>query len=550
VNPAGTAPWAHAAVRHVSTASNGLEFANRLPSNSWSVVAAHPAPWSVTDGKPFDVSIEVHGTNATWTSEGQQIQTTQSLQRTQDGVLGLIMDQATASFRHLTVTQLPPRPTIPLVEPGHTGLAIGHRGNPKAAPEDTLVSEVQNYKLGGAYMELDLHLTKDNVPVVMHDDTVDRTTNGTGRIDSLTVDQLKLLDAGVKFDPAYAGTKVPTFEEVLQYAKRTGGHIMPELKAGWTKDQVQIVTGLVEQYGLQSHTVWQSFDPVPLEHAYELDPSIARAGLISGKLPADPVAYVEAFHGQALLPAANLVTPDLMRTMHAAGLAVVVWTVDKADDWAKLTAAGVDGIMSNSVGELIGWMARYNQETPTSAPIEQTVTLDGTADHAVGEEPFTVTATGGASGNPVVLSAVSDGVCAMSGGTVYLLAPGQCTVTATQAGNAEYAAANPVSRTFTVTPLTAERVAPTLMVVKPGEGSRIGDRLDVKLKLGGRNLRALTLLVDGAPVRSVVHPNTGMLTLTLKANELGDLARGSHALAATLAAANGESATVTTTIVR
>jgi hypothetical protein len=87
-------------------------------------------------------------------------------------------------------------------------------------------------------------------------------------------------------------------------------------------------------------------------------------------------------------------------------------------------------------------------------------------------------------------------------------------------------------------------------VVKPDEGSRIGDRLTVKLKLDGRKLRALTLLVDGAPVRSIVHPNTGTLTLTFKTNELGDLARGPHALAATLAATNGESATVTTTIVR
>ncbi|WP_162641176.1 glycerophosphodiester phosphodiesterase family protein [Streptosporangium sp. 'caverna'] len=361
VNPAGTSPWSHAAVRRVSTASNGLEFANRLPSNSWSVVAASPAPRSVADGNPFDVSIEVHGTNATWTFEGRQIQTTQSLQRTGNGVLGLIMDQATASFRRITVTQLPPRPVIPLVEPGHTGLAIGHRGNPKAAPEDTLVSEVQSHRLGSAYMELDLHLTKDNVPVVMHDDTVDRTTNGTGRVDGLTLAQIKLLDAGVKFDPAYAGTKVPTFEEILQYAQRTGGSVMPELKAGWTKDQVRIVTALVQKYGLQSHTVWQSFDPVPLKYAYELDPSIARAGLVSGSLPADPVAYVGAFHGQALLPATALVTPALMRTMHAAGLAVVAWTADTPGDWAKLTTAGVDGIMSNSVGELIGWMSRYNQ---------------------------------------------------------------------------------------------------------------------------------------------------------------------------------------------
>ena len=164
---------------------------------------------------------------------------------------------------------------IPLVQPGCAGLAIGHRGAPREPSEDTLPSEERSQQLGSDYLELDLHLTKDGVPVVMHDDTVDRTTDGTGAVADLTLAQVETLDAGSWFSPAFAGTKVATFAQILRFAKRTGVRIMPELKAGWDRAQVKVAVDLVKRWGLASHTVFQSFDPKALAYAAALAPGIA-----------------------------------------------------------------------------------------------------------------------------------------------------------------------------------------------------------------------------------------------------------------------------------
>ena len=247
------------------------------------------------------------------------------------------------------------RGPIPLVAPGCAGVAIGHRGATRLAPEDTLPSEARSHRLGSDYLELDLHLTADGVPVVLHDDTVDRTTDGHGAVSDLTLAQVERLDAGSWFSTAYAGTRIPTFEQVLRYAKRTGARLMPELKAGWTKAQVRVVVDLVKRYGLEHTTVFQSFDPQALVDAEQLDPAIARAGLVSGHLPADPVAWVDSFDGAALLPAYDLVDRDLVATLHAAGVAVVPWTADTTADWERLRADGVDGIMSNDTAGLVRW---------------------------------------------------------------------------------------------------------------------------------------------------------------------------------------------------
>ncbi|WP_051266759.1 glycerophosphodiester phosphodiesterase [Nakamurella lactea] len=362
VNPAGVKPWSQAAVRNETTAANGLELANMQPSGSWNVVSAHAAPTSVADGKLFHLAVEVHGTSATLTFDGQQIMTTKSLQRTADGVFGLIMNRATASFHRITVTELPAPPIVPIVQPGQPGLVVGHRGNPKVAPEDTLVSEVQANKLGADFMELDLDMTKDGVPVVMHDSTVNRTTNGTGAIRDLTLAQIKALDAGSKFDPAYAGITVPTFEEILAYAASSGGNVLPELKSGgnWTRADVQTVIDLVHRYGMTNRTAFQSFSADPLKLAGEIDPTIPRAFL--GVPAGDVVEFMQQNNFQVLLPSAAAVTGNLVQQLHSAGIPLMAWTVDSPDEWARLTALGVDGIMSNTPGELMGWVERYRQQ--------------------------------------------------------------------------------------------------------------------------------------------------------------------------------------------
>ena len=96
---------------------------------------------------------------------------------------------------------------------------IAHRGEHLAHPENTLPAMVAAVEAGADFVELDVRTTVDRHLVLMHDYTVDRTTNGKGRVRELTLDQIRALDAGVKFGPQFAGTKVPTFEEALTFAR-------------------------------------------------------------------------------------------------------------------------------------------------------------------------------------------------------------------------------------------------------------------------------------------------------------------------------------------
>lgn len=250
---------------------------------------------------------------------------------------------------------------IPLVRPGQPGLVVGHRGNRAGAPEDTLASEVSAAEVGAQVLEFDLHMTSDGVPVVMHDSTVDRTTNGAGPISSMTLAQIEKLDAGSSFSPAFAGIRVPTFEQVLKFAAPTSLIVLPELKEDtWTKGQVRTVVDLIRRYQMADRTMFQSFYPDVLQLAHTVAPDIARAGLVT-TTPSDPVAFVASFDGQGLLPEQSLVTAGLVATLHRAGLSIMVWTVDDPDTWAALTADGVDGIMTNNPGALYGWIQGYRQ---------------------------------------------------------------------------------------------------------------------------------------------------------------------------------------------
>ena len=253
------------------------------------------------------------------------------------------------------------RSPIPLAKPGQPGLVVGHRGNAAGAPEDTLASEVSGQRLGAQVLEFDLHVTADGVPVVMHDPTVDRTTNGFGSIASMTLAQIERLDAGSSFSPAFAGIRVPTFEQILAFASGTNAIILPELKESlWTEQQVRTVVGLIRRYHMTARTMFQSFHVPVLKMAARVAPDIARAALVNQSMD-DPVAYIRQFDGQGLLPNYRVVTRALVSKLHTAGLSIMVWTVDDPAEWEKLTAYGVDGIMSDNPAELSGWIQRYRQ---------------------------------------------------------------------------------------------------------------------------------------------------------------------------------------------
>ncbi|MFF7442001.1 glycerophosphodiester phosphodiesterase [Streptomyces sp. NPDC008122] len=233
---------------------------------------------------------------------------------------------------------------------------IAHRGAPSAAPENTLVSDEVARRGGAVWIENDVQPSKDGVPYILHDTTVDRTTDGTGAIRSLTSAQLDALDAGSWFAPAYAGTRVPTLAAQLADLRERGGKLLLEIKGRHTRAEVARIVRDVRDQDMTDRVFVQSFDVPSLRYAHELAPELP-LGLLRSALDADPVAVAEDLDLAAynVADTALATRPQVVGDLHAAGVAVNVWTVDTPARWKALDALGVDGVITNRPTELGGW---------------------------------------------------------------------------------------------------------------------------------------------------------------------------------------------------
>ncbi|MFE3068598.1 glycerophosphodiester phosphodiesterase [Streptomyces sp. NPDC059247] len=245
---------------------------------------------------------------------------------------------------------------LPLRAAGAPPTVIAHRGAPSAAPENTLVSDEVARRGRAVWIENDVQPSKDGVPYVLHDTTVDRTTDGTGPIRSLTAAQIDALDAGSWFAPVYAGTRVPTLAAQLKDLRERGGKMLLEVKGPHSRAEVARIVQEVRDQDMTGRVFVQSFDPASLRYVRELAPELP-LGLLRDTLDADPVALA----GKLGLAAYNVsdgalrTRPELVGQLHAAGVAVNVWTVDTPARWKALDALGVDGIITNRATELGGW---------------------------------------------------------------------------------------------------------------------------------------------------------------------------------------------------
>ena len=242
-----------------------------------------------------------------------------------------------------------------------------HRGAAGLAPENTLAAFRMAIELGADAAELDLQATKDGVVVVIHDDTVDRTTDGRGRIGDLTLADIKRLDAGTKFGAAFRGERVPTLSELIDLVKAGGNdrfRLNLEIKfaegrEGQPADLEERVLAVLTQAGFLDRVITQSFHHASAAKMKRLAPSIP-AGLLVGqrRQPADPVAAVRQHRVDYYAPHYSLVTPDLLWTLHQAGIPVVTWTANEPSDTRRLIAAGLgtlsgDGIISDYPDRLV-----------------------------------------------------------------------------------------------------------------------------------------------------------------------------------------------------
>ncbi|HLF73678.1 MAG TPA: glycerophosphodiester phosphodiesterase family protein [Anaerolineales bacterium] len=232
-----------------------------------------------------------------------------------------------------------PRPTI-----------FAHRGASAHAPENTLAAFELALAQGADGIELDVKLSADGQVIVIHDATVDRTTDGHGRVKDMPLKELRALDAGSSFAGNYRGEKVPTLEEVFEtLGKRT--FINVELTNYNTpRDHlVESVCMLVRRFGLQGRVLFSSFFASNLSMARVLLPEVPRGLLaLNGLLGAWARSFGFAFGKyQALHPNLKDVTPQQVQRVHRLQRRVYVWTVNTAEDMRGLFDWGVDGIFTD-----------------------------------------------------------------------------------------------------------------------------------------------------------------------------------------------------------
>lgn len=236
-------------------------------------------------------------------------------------------------------------------------LVIGHACAAGEAPANTLAGVRACLDAGADAMEIDVQLSADGVPVLMHDETVDRTTNLHGPVRSHSVATLQSADAG-------DGEPVPTLAQVLELvAGRLT--VMCELKATpgeQDHDQrcVDAVLAVIEQHDARTWTAIHSFNPEMVARARSTEPGIS-ATIISPNVEGEAVERLLGAllkrNGQAVSIQHNCITPELLLRAKKRQVTVWTWTADRPDDWERVTDAGVDGIITNVPHALKAWLA-------------------------------------------------------------------------------------------------------------------------------------------------------------------------------------------------
>jgi glycerophosphoryl diester phosphodiesterase len=231
-------------------------------------------------------------------------------------------------------------------------LVIAHRGASGHAPENTLAAFKKAVALGAMFIETDLQLSRDARFVAIHDATVNRTTNGQGAVHDMTLAELRRLDAGSWFGSGFAGERIPTLDELLEFSKKHDVVFYLELKPGGSWGGEHALIGALRESGEIPRAVVISFDPTIVLNLRKIEPTVMTGLLYDGQIP-NPLEKAVEVGARQLAVRGDLVTPALLAGARKKDLQVVCWTVNHPAHMRMLTAAGVDGIMSDYPDRLV-----------------------------------------------------------------------------------------------------------------------------------------------------------------------------------------------------
>lgn len=235
-------------------------------------------------------------------------------------------------------------------------LSVAHRGHSIAYPENTLEAYRKAIELGVEMIECDVNITRDGKLVMMHDATLDRTTTGSGRVSSVTWEEIQQLDAGGKFKPEFAGARVPSTEETLLLYKEANILSCFEVKGADADESNRIALGLLELF-LEHDMLYSAFMSSYHHEALQLAKSKCPELLLAPErlpddAPADPpeaVRQAKAFPAPVLQHQYTVLTPEVVQVLHNNDIAVWSWSTNDVSSMVFSIDSGADALMGDDV---------------------------------------------------------------------------------------------------------------------------------------------------------------------------------------------------------
>lgn len=249
---------------------------------------------------------------------------------------------------------------------------IAHRGANKKAPQNTMPAFITAINEGSDGFETDVHLTKDGIPVICHNYTVDATSDGRGEVSSYKLEELKKFDFGAYFSEEFKGTPLPTLDEFLEVASASSADII-NLELKWPRDNnivhlTEATLDCVKKHGCLDRVIVSSFSPDVLTTVKRIDARCKTAFLYPTGAPSVcrlvlyPFLMVKKIGCDIIHPASIVVTKNLVKAAHKLGIQVNVWTVNEKNTIIKLLDYGVDGIITDTPLETREIMDEYEKK--------------------------------------------------------------------------------------------------------------------------------------------------------------------------------------------
>lgn len=248
---------------------------------------------------------------------------------------------------------------------------IAHRGFSGRFPENTIPALLGAFDAGCSSLEFDLRWTADGIPILFHDETLDRTTDGAGAVAELVFSDIARLDAGSWYSPGFAGVRVPSLEEAVAHIRSRARHIYAEVKAVPEPAALDALLEILRRTGIHPHTTVISLDHDLLEELRARDSELELGWVVASEERFEPALRTVAADGRALLdPDAQLLldVPERTREVVSREVPLVTWTVDDPRRAEQLRRLGVRRITTNEVLRLLAWARDAGRVDADSKP--------------------------------------------------------------------------------------------------------------------------------------------------------------------------------------